>query len=125
MRRLLAVDDGSFNEASETSGPASCNHPKVAHQSLNTRSCRFVRAGGLKGMACSLNFKVSRKRTASPKDKKQEGKPEEAQPEGMGAMKMSLEDAVRFLETLKFNEQAMPFKPPARTNRQDRVFKDW
>ena len=65
------------------------------------------------------------KQGSSPKDKKQEGKPEEAQPEGMAAMKMSLEDAVRFLETLKFNEQAMPFKPPARTNRQDRVFKDW
>ena len=65
------------------------------------------------------------KQGSSPKDKKEEGKEEEAQPAGMAAMKMSLEDAVRFLETLKFNEQAMPFKPPARTNRQDRVFKDW
>jgi Ca-activated chloride channel homolog len=65
------------------------------------------------------------KQGSSPKDKKEEGKPEEGQPEGMAAMKMSLEDAVRFLETLKFNEQAMPFKPPMRTNRQDRLFKDW
>lgn len=65
------------------------------------------------------------KQGSAPKDKKEEGKEEEAQPAGMAAMKMSLEDAVRFLETLKFNEQAMPFKPPARTNRQDRVFKDW
>ena len=65
------------------------------------------------------------KQGSSPKDKKEDGKEEEAQPAGMAAMKMSLEDAVRFLETLKFNEQAMPFKPPTRTNRQDRVFKDW
>ena len=65
------------------------------------------------------------KQGSAPKDKKEDGKEEEAQPAGMAAMKMSLEDAVRFLEGLKFNEQAMPFKPPARTNRQDRVFKDW
>ena len=65
------------------------------------------------------------KQGSSPKDKKEDGKEEEAQPAGTAAMKMSLEDAVRFLEGLKFNEQAMPFKPPARTNRQDRVFKDW
>ena len=65
------------------------------------------------------------KQGSAPKDKKEDGKEEEAQPAGMAAMKMSLEDAVRFLETLKFNEQAMPFKPPTRTNRQDRVFKDW
>lgn len=65
------------------------------------------------------------KQGSSPKDKKEEGKQEEAQPQGMAAMKMTPQEAVRFLEVLKASEQAMPFKPPARTNRQDRVFKDW
>ncbi len=65
------------------------------------------------------------KQGSSPKDKKEEGKQEEAQPAGAAAMKMTPQEAMRFLEALKSSEQAMPFKPPARTNRQDRVFKDW
>ena len=65
------------------------------------------------------------KQGSSPKDKKEDGKEEEAPPAGMAAMKMTPQEAVRFLEVLKASEQAMPFKPPARTNRQDRVFKDW
>ena len=65
------------------------------------------------------------KQGSSAKDKKDEGEKQEAQPEGMAAMKMTPQDAIRFLEIQKASEQAMPFKPPARTNRQDRVFKDW
>lgn len=65
------------------------------------------------------------KRASSAKDKKEEGEKEEAQPAGMAAMKMTPQEAIRFLEMQKSSEQAMPFKPPARTNRQDRVFKDW
>ena len=65
------------------------------------------------------------KQASSGKDKKDGDKEEEAQPAGMAAMKMTPQEAVRFLEVLKASEQAMPFKPPARTNRQDRVFKDW
>jgi len=65
------------------------------------------------------------KEDASGKDKKDEGEKEEGQPAGVAAMKMTPEDAIRFLEIQKSSERAMPFKPQMRTNRQDRVFKDW
>ena len=43
----------------------------------------------------------------------------------MKVMKMTAQQAMQFLEALKADEKAMPFRPLPRTNRQDRVFKDW
>ncbi|MFM1768547.1 MAG: hypothetical protein RJA22_1076 [Verrucomicrobiota bacterium] len=64
---------------------------------------------------------------AQPQDKdRQEGTPN--QPDGAPQtvqMRMKPEDAVRLLETLKAEEKNMPFRPILRTNRQDRIFKDW
>jgi antitoxin component of RelBE/YafQ-DinJ toxin-antitoxin module len=39
--------------------------------------------------------------------------------------KMTPQQAVQLLEALKAEEKAMPFRPILKTNRQDRVFKDW
>jgi Ca-activated chloride channel family protein len=51
-------------------------------------------------------------------DEKQEGKPARA-------MAMSQLQALRLLDTLRSEEKPMIFVPPQKTNRQDRVLKDW
>ncbi len=77
---------------------------------------------------------------ASQQDKKdgdkkdgQKAKPEkggepqngEGTPQAAQAMRMTPQQAIQLLEALKGEEKAMPFKPVMKTNRQDRVFKDW
>lgn len=62
--------------------------------------------------------------------KPQQGKEEDqndpnAAPQGARAVQMTPQQAIRLLEALKGEEKAMPFKPILKTNRQDRVFKDW
>lgn len=59
-----------------------------------------------------------------------QGKPEDQQeadgsPQGAKAMRMTPQQAMQLLEALKAEEKAMPFRPILKTNRQDRVFKDW
>lgn len=59
-------------------------------------------------------------------DKKGEEQPEgEGQPQAGKMAKMTPQQAVQLLEALKAEEKAMPFRPILKTNRQDRVFKDW
>ena len=48
-----------------------------------------------------------------------EGSPQQA------AFKMTPQQAMQLLESLKAEEKAMPFRPILKTNRQDRIFKDW
>jgi outer membrane biosynthesis protein TonB len=63
----------------------------------------------------------------SQQPKPEQGKPED-QPEADGqpqAMRMTPQQAMQLLEALKAEEKAMPFKPVMKTNRQDRIFKDW
>ena len=71
-----------------------------------------------------------------PEDKEgQQSKPEQgkeddqndpnAAPQGARSAQMTPQQAIRLLEALKAEEKAMPFKPIMKTNRQDRVFKDW
>lgn len=62
--------------------------------------------------------------------KSQQGKPDDqndpnAAPQGAKAVQMTPQQAIRLLEALKGEEKAMPFRPIMKTNRQDRVFKDW
>ena len=38
---------------------------------------------------------------------------------------MTPQQAMQFLDTLKAEEKNMPFRPILRTNKQQRVFKDW
>jgi hypothetical protein len=40
-------------------------------------------------------------------------------------MKMTPQQAMQFLDMLKSEEKNMPFRPMLRTNKQQRVFKDW
>ena len=59
-------------------------------------------------------------------DKKGEEQPEgEGQPQAGKMAKMTPQQAMQLLEALKAEEKAMPFRPILKTNRQDRVFKDW
>lgn len=62
----------------------------------------------------------------------QAGKPDEKQgeqdtgdPQATATMRMTPEQAIRLLETFKAEEKNMPFRPILKTNRQDRVFKNW
>jgi Ca-activated chloride channel family protein len=48
----------------------------------------------------------------------------EAQPQGK-AVQMTPQQAIQLLEALKGEEKVMPFHPVLKSNRQDRVFKDW
>jgi Ca-activated chloride channel family protein len=52
-----------------------------------------------------------------------EGEGEDGQP--TRTFKMTPQQAVQLLEALKGEEKVMMFRPPLKTNRQDRVFKDW
>jgi hypothetical protein len=38
---------------------------------------------------------------------------------------MTPRQAIQLLEALKGEEKLMPFRPVLKTNRQDRIFKDW
>ena len=40
-------------------------------------------------------------------------------------MRMTPQQAIQLLEAIKGEEKAMPFRPVLRTNRQDRILKDW
>ena len=62
----------------------------------------------------------------SPKPEQGEQQDEgEAQPQGAKAIQMTPKQAIQLLEALKGDEKLMPFRPVLKTNRQDRVFKDW
>lgn len=59
-----------------------------------------------------------------------QGQPEDQQeadgsPQAGKAMRMTPQQAMQLLEALKAEEKTMPFKPVMKTNRQDRIFKDW
>jgi Ca-activated chloride channel family protein len=58
-------------------------------------------------------------------EEKQTAQEENAQPRGAAAVKMTPEQAIRLLEAFKAEEKNMPFRPILKTNRHDRVFKDW
>ena len=63
---------------------------------------------------------------ASPDPSKEEGDEEkDAAPQGMKMMKMTPQQAMQLLDTLKAEEKNLPLRPVLRTNRQDRIFKDW
>jgi Ca-activated chloride channel family protein len=49
----------------------------------------------------------------------------EARPQGAKALRMTPQQAVQLLESLKGEEKAMLFRPVLKTNRQDRLLKDW
>ncbi len=74
------------------------------------------------------------KQDKKPEDEKQgqQPKPEQGKPEDQQeadgqpqAMRMTAQQAMQLLEALKAEEKAMPFRPVLKTNRQDRIFKDW
>lgn len=54
-----------------------------------------------------------------------EQKDRNAAQQGARAVQMTPQQAIQLLEALKGEEKAMPFRPILKTNRQDRVFKDW
>ena len=58
-------------------------------------------------------------------DKGEEQKEGEGAPQSAKAMRMTPQQAIQLLEALKGEEKAMPFRPIVKTNRQDRIFKDW
>jgi Ca-activated chloride channel family protein len=62
----------------------------------------------------------------SPKPEQGEQQEEgEGQPQQGKAIQMTPQQAIQLLEALKGEEKVMPFRPVLKTNRQDRVFKDW
>ncbi len=58
-------------------------------------------------------------------DKGEEQQEGDGAPQAAKAMRMTPQQAMQLLEALKGEEKAMPFRPIMKTNRQDRVFKDW
>lgn len=58
-------------------------------------------------------------------DKGEEQEEGEAQPQGAKAVQMTPQQAIQLLESLKGEEKVMQFRPILKTNRQDRIFKDW
>jgi len=58
-------------------------------------------------------------------DKGEDQQEGEGAPQSAKAMRMTPQQAMQLLEALKAEEKAMPFRPIMKTNRQDRVFKDW
>jgi Ca-activated chloride channel family protein len=62
---------------------------------------------------------------ASQKPEQGQQEEGEAQPQGAKAIPMTPQQAIQLLEALKGEEKVMPFRPVLKTNRQDRVFKDW
>ena len=68
------------------------------------------------------------KKAQADSAKQDQGEPQdagEAQPAGETALRMTPQQAIQLLEALKGEEKVMPFRPVLKTNRQDRVFKDW
>ncbi len=63
---------------------------------------------------------------ASPDQEKEQGQDDkDGTPQAGKVMKMTPQQAMQFLDMLKSEEKNMPFRPILRTNRQQRVFKDW
>lgn len=62
---------------------------------------------------------------AQQADKGEEPQDGEGSPQSAKAVRMTPQQAMQLLETLKGEEKAMPFRPMAKTNRQDRIFKNW
>lgn len=58
-------------------------------------------------------------------EKGEESQNGEGAPQPAQAMRMTPQQAIQLLEALKAEEKAMPFRPILKTNRQDRIFKDW
>ena len=58
-------------------------------------------------------------------EKGEEQKEGEGAPQSAKAMRMTPQQAMQLLEALKGEEKAMPFRPIVKTNRQERIFKDW
>ena len=78
--------------------------------------------------------KKEQEQDKKPEEEKkgQQAKPEQGKPEDQQeadgqpqAMRMTSQQAMQLLEALKAEEKAMPFRPVLKTNRQDRIFKDW
>lgn len=59
---------------------------------------------------------------SSKQDEEKEG---EGQPQKAQAFRMTPQQAVQLLESLKGDEKAMIFKPVLKTNRNNRLLKDW
>ena len=59
------------------------------------------------------------------KDKPDDPNEKDGPPQKMTALRMTPQQAMQLLDTLKAEEKPMPFRPILKTNRQDRVFKDW
>jgi Ca-activated chloride channel family protein len=63
--------------------------------------------------------------TANKADKPEENQPPDGQPQSAAMIRMTPEQAIRLLDTLKSEERTLQFKPILRTNRTDRILKDW
>jgi Ca-activated chloride channel family protein len=59
---------------------------------------------------------------AKPSD---QGEDPEGAPQSAAMMRMTPQQAMQLLEALKGEEKVMTFRPVLKTNRHDRVFKDW
>jgi Ca-activated chloride channel family protein len=62
---------------------------------------------------------------SKPDEKQGDQGGDPSEPEGAMTLKMTPEQAIRLLEAFKAEEKNMPFRPILKTNRQDRIFKDW
>jgi len=65
-----------------------------------------------------------KKGTSGEQQQGEEGEPGEGQPQGR-AVRMTPQQAIQLLEAMKGEEKVMTFRPILKTNRQQRVFKDW
>lgn len=62
----------------------------------------------------------------SPDQQKEENPDEkDGEPQAAKMLRMTPQQAMQLLDMLKGDEKNMPFRPILRTNRQQRVFKDW
>ncbi len=62
----------------------------------------------------------------SPDQQKEENQDEkDGEPQAAKMLRMTPQQAMQLLDMLKGDEKNMPFRPILRTNRQQRVFKDW
>jgi outer membrane biosynthesis protein TonB len=58
-------------------------------------------------------------------DQQKEDEEKAGDPQGVKMLRMTPQQAMRLLDMLKSDEKNMPFRPILRTNRHQRVFKDW
>ena len=65
------------------------------------------------------------KQPSEDQAREQAGNEKDGAPQSAKAMKMTPQQAMQFLDMLKSEEKNLPFRPVLRTNRQQRVFKDW